>query len=151
MGQPGLPTETAGDVKNMKLNKRKEILLLSALASAVLLWLSAPTRTMPLQFESIALEAVSNSKWSDVCFVPGYDSAGPNSVPMKFDECWQGRRAPERTTFLMLFAPGDTCELYSVKSDFLVKHGAETRCFPREDVLDLQLTNKAFSAWAQQR
>lgn len=40
---------------------------------------------------------------------------------------------------MMLSGENSMCEVFHIKADFLIQHGAETRCFPREDVFDLEL------------
>lgn len=124
----------------LRPTRRVGLLLIAISAAALFYNRTNSGRVTVIKFESLPLEAVSTSDWEDACFVPGYFSAGSKSVPSRLYDCWQDRKVPEGATYLMLSGPNKACKVLSIKADFLIKHGAETRCYKRHDVADVNLT-----------
>ena len=109
-------------------------------AAAVVFWSAKPNIKTLSKTTEIALVEIPESGWQTACFAPAYHNLDRTRFDVGSSVCWRGTEVPERWTYLTFYSQDGSCERYRFHADFLVPHGADYRCFPKNESEDIQIT-----------
>ena len=111
-----------------------------AVAAAVVLLSSEPKIVTITDTPEVALIELPERGWQNACFAPEYHHLNETNFDVGASACWQGETVPERWTYLTFYSQDGSCERFRFQAHFLIRHGADYRCFSRDENEDMQVT-----------
>lgn len=121
------------------LAKIAAICMLGIIAAAVIWVATSKVKTISAERE-IALVNIPKGDFQHACFAPGYYYLEETKFDVGPYPCWEWREVPEGWTYLTFYSSDGSCERTRFKADFLVRHGADYRCFSAKESEDILLS-----------
>ena len=107
---------------------------------AAMIWSAKTKVTTISDTTEIGLAEIPEEGWQYACFAPSYHHLDRTEFDIGLSACWNGKGVPERWTYLTFYSKDGSCERYRFQADFLVRHGADYRCFPLDEGEDIQIS-----------
>ena len=107
---------------------------------AAAIWSAGTNVTTISETTEIGLAEIPDYDWVYACFAPAYHILDSTKYDIGPSACWSGKEVPERWTYLTFYSKDGSCQRYRFQADFLIRHGADYRCFQKGEHEDIEIT-----------